>query len=84
VTHDPDDHHVHADRARSLLGMVEARTGVPLEVGEHAVGEQSRGDVDLDVELPELGLEVRVGDRFEHGGVGHRRLAGTVSHVRFA
>ena len=56
-------------RAGSLLGVVEARARVALQIGEHAAAEQPRGDVDLEVELPELGLEARVGDRLEHGGV---------------
>ena len=39
------------------------------------------GDVDLDVELPELGLEVRVGDRLQRLGVLQRRVAGLVDEV---
>ena len=31
---DPDDHHVRADRARALLGVVEARPRVALELRE--------------------------------------------------
>ena len=42
----------------------------------------SRGcEVDLDVELAELGLEVGVGDRLERRGVDHRRVAGLVGEV---
>ena len=67
-------------RAR-VLGVVEAGAGVALELGEHGALEQPRRDVDLDVELPELGLEARVGDRLERGRVDQRRIAGVVGQV---
>jgi hypothetical protein len=43
--------------------------------------ELPRRDVDLDVELPELGLEVRIGDRLEDRGVGQRGPAVVVGQV---
>ena len=43
--------------------------------------EQPRRDVDLDVELAELGHERVVGDPLEHLGVCHRRVAGLVGQV---
>ena len=79
---DPDHHHVRADRPRPLLGGVEARPRVALEIGEHVAVEQPRRDVDLHVELPEFGLERRVGDRLQRGGVDQRRLARVVGEVQ--
>ena len=78
---DPDDHHVRADRPRLALGVVEARPGVPLELRKHPALEQARRHVDLDVELAELGLERRVGDRLERGRVDQRGVAGVVGQV---
>src|SRR5439155_23968753 len=52
-----------------------------LEVAEDATAEQSRCNVDLDVELRELGLEVRVADRLEHARVDERRVARLVGEV---
>ena len=57
-----------------------ART-VGLELRRARGREQARRDVDLDVELAELGLEVRVGDRLEHLGVAHRGVARIVDQV---
>jgi hypothetical protein len=54
---------VRADRAGPLVGAVEAEPDRLLELGEDLALEDPRRDVDLDVELAELGLEVRVGDR---------------------
>ena len=78
---DPDEHHVGADRARVLLGAVEARPHLAFELGEHPILEQAGRDVDLDVELAQLGLEVGVGDRLEGLGVDHGRVAGVVGEV---
>ena len=78
---DPDDHHVRADRAGPLLRVVETGPRVALELGEHGALQQPRLDVDLDVELPELGLEAWVGDRLERGGVDQGRLARVVRQV---
>jgi hypothetical protein len=39
-------------------------------------------DVDLHVELPELGLEVGVRDRVQHLGVAQRRVAPLVDQVQ--
>ena len=79
---DPDQHHVRAHRARALLGAVEAAAHGLLELGGDAPLEQPRRDVDLDVELAELGLEVGVGDRLERAGVHHRRVALLVGEVQ--
>jgi hypothetical protein len=78
---DPDDHHVRPGGARAVLGVVEAPADRLLELGEHRRGELPRRDVDLDVELPELGLEVGVGDGLEHRGVGQRGAAVVVGQV---
>ena len=66
---------------RALLGVVEARPHRRLELAEHAVGEAARRDVDLDVELGQLGLPVRVGDHLQHVLVGQRRVAGLLGDV---
>ena len=65
--------------AGPLLGLV----GLPLsllELAEHASVQHPR-HVDLHVELAELGLEVRFGDRLERAGVDHRRVALLVGEV---
>ena len=64
-----------------VLGRVEARAHLLLELGEHRRREQPRRDVDLDVELRELGREVGVGDALEHVGVEQRRVARLVGQV---
>ena len=53
-----------------------------LELGEHPALEQPRRDVDLDVELPQLGLKRLVGDRLEGDGVDERRVAVVVGQVQ--
>ncbi len=67
--------------AGALLGVVEALADLPLELRQDAALEHARGDVDLDVELAELGHEVRVGDALEHPEVRERRVAGLVGEV---
>ena len=79
---DADDHHVRADRARLVLGLVQAAADPLLERREHLALEQPRRDVDLDVELPELGDEVVVGDLLQHLGVRHGGIAGLVGQVQ--
>ena len=69
------------DRARPLLGVVEAAPGVAFQVAEDAAAQQPRRDVDLDVELAKLGLEARVGDRLQRGGVDQRGIALVVGQV---
>ena len=70
------------DRARPLLGAVEAAADRLLELREDAIGERARRHVDLDVELADLGLEVRVRDRLERTRVDQRRIAGLVGQVQ--
>ena len=69
-----------AVRARSSAVLRLARTDV-LQLRHHLAAEQPRGEVDLDVELAELGLEVGVGDRLQRRRVDHRRVAGLVGQV---
>ena len=64
-----------------LLGVVEVAPDGLLELGEHRPLELARRDVDLDVELRELGLEVVVGDQLEHVRVRERRVAGLLGQV---
>ena len=78
---DPDDHHVRVGLRGLLLGVVEVAPDRLLELGEHRPLELARRDVDLDVELRELGLEVVVGDQLEHVRVGQRRVAGLLGQV---
>ena len=62
--------------ARLRLGVVEAaRAGSSSNVVSPPSRSLARRHVDLDVELAELGLEVRVGDRLERLGVLQRRVA---------
>jgi hypothetical protein len=79
---DPDDHHVRADGACTLLRVVEAGARLALELVEHVRPEKARMDVDLDVELSELGLEVGVCDRLQHGSVHHCRVGVLVGQVQ--
>ena len=78
---DAHQHHVRTDRVRLVLGGVEARADGRLELVEHLAVEQPRRQVDLHVELRELGLERVVGDPLQHLGVGEGRIAGLVGQV---
>jgi hypothetical protein len=78
---DPDHHQVRTDLARPGLGLIQAGTDAVLEVAEPTLLEPLRRHVDLEVELAELGLEVRVGDRLERLGVLQRRVAVLVDQV---
>jgi hypothetical protein len=77
----PDHHQVRADAARGLLGAVQHRPHLVFELGERGARQRARRHVDLDVELAELGLEVRVGDRGEYLLVAHHRVAVLVDEV---
>jgi hypothetical protein len=78
---DADHQDARADVVGLVLGRVEAGPHALLEVDQAAGAQLARRDVDLDVELAELGLEQRVGDRVQHLGVLHRRIAGVVDEV---
>jgi hypothetical protein len=78
---DADHHEVGADLRRLGLGVVEAVPDALLELGEPAVLELLGRDVDLEVELAELGLEVGVGDRLERLEVLQCRVARVVDEV---
>src|SRR5262249_8397113 len=78
---DPDHDGVRTDRAGVLLGRVEAGAYLLLEPAQAVVGQPARRHVDLDVELPELGLEVGVGDGPQRLLVAHGRLAMLVDQV---
>ena len=71
---DADHHQVAADVLGRLLGCVEAVAHALGERGDALLGEPLGRDVDLEVELPELGLEVRVAELLEDLHVEHRRL----------
>ena len=78
---DADHHHVRADLGGLGLGVVEAVAQGVLERGQPVLAELGRGDVDLDVELAELGLEVRARDRLERLGVLQGGVAALVDEV---
>ena len=78
---DPDDHHVRVGLLGLLLGLVEVPPHGLLELGEDRSLQLARRDVDLDVELRELGLEVVVGDQLEHVRVRERRVPGLLREV---
>ncbi len=65
----------------ALLGAVRGVANRGLQLAQHVTGQPPRCDVDLDVELRELRLEVRVGDPLERTGVDHRRDAVLVGEV---
>ena len=64
-----------------LLGVIEVAPDGLLELREHRALELARRDVDLDVELRQLGLEVVVGDQLQHVLVRQRRIAGLLGQV---
>ena len=78
---DADHHQVGSDLRRLGLGVVEAAAQVGLERRQPALAKLGRRHVDLDVELPQLGLERRVGDRGQRLGVLQRRVAELVDQV---
>ena len=78
---DADHHHVGADVGGLGLGLVEAVSQGLLEGGQPALAQPGGRHVDLDVELPELGLELRVRDRGQRLGVLQRRVAQLVDQV---
>jgi hypothetical protein len=78
---DAHDHHVRADLVRLVLRRVERAADPLLQRVEDVALQQLGRDVDLDVELAELGDERVVGDPLEHLGVRHRRVAGVVGEV---
>jgi hypothetical protein len=78
---DADQHEPDIRLGGPLLGAGEAVGQVPLVLVEPRARQQPGRDVDLQVELPEFGLEGRVGEVGEHLGVAHRRLAVLVDQV---
>jgi hypothetical protein len=78
---DPNHDHVRADSAGLGLGRVQTAAHLLLELLQPALEQAPRRDVDLDVELPELGDEVRVTDRLERRSVLERRLERFVDEV---
>src|SRR5262249_20283686 len=78
---DADHHHVRADAAGLLVGSVEAGPDLALEGGQAAASKLAGPDVDLDVELTQFSLEIRVGDRREDLRVAHCRLGIVVDEV---
>ena len=78
---DPDHQQPRVRPLSGLLGVVEVGPDGLLEAGEHAALERARRDVDLDVELGELGLPVLVGDHLQHVLVRHRRVARLLGDV---
>jgi hypothetical protein len=64
-----------------LLGVVEAVAQLLLEPADAGLAQPARGCVDLEVELPELGLEVGIRDLLEGLCVLQGRVAVVVDEV---
>jgi hypothetical protein len=64
-----------------LVRRVQRGAQGALELAEIVRVERPRGDVDLDVEPAELGLEGRVGDLLQHARVRHGRVLRAVDEV---
>ncbi len=78
---DPDHGDVRAGLPRLLLRVVKTRPQICLEVRLRVTGQPARLDVDLDVELTQLGLEILIRDRLQYVGVAHRRVMLLVDEV---
>src|SRR6185312_12045638 len=79
----PDHDDVRADRAGLLLGGVEACPQLGLELLSRPANKAARPDVDLDVELPELGLKGGICDSGKDLRVAHSRVLALVHQVEF-
>src|SRR6476620_9928235 len=79
----PDHDDVCADRAGLLLGGVEACPQLGLELLSRPANKAARPDVDLDVELPELGLKGGICDSGKDLRVAHSRVLALVHQVEF-
>ena len=78
---DADHRQLAADLRRALLRVVQGAAYRLLEGAQPVVRQRPRSDVDLDVELAQLGDELGVGDRLQHLGVAHGRLAVAVDQI---
>ncbi len=79
---DADHHQVGTGPGGPLLGGVQARADVGLELREAVLAELLGRDVDLDVEQPELGDELGIGDRLERLDVLQGGVAVVVDEVQ--
>ena len=64
------------------VGRVEIGANLLLQAIERVTAQLAGRHVDLDIELSELGSPGRIGDRVEHVGIAHRRLAALVDEVQ--
>ena len=78
---DADHHLMGTDFAGRCLRVVERAPQAVLEGGEPTRAQGRRGHVDLDVELAELGLEVRLRDPLQHLGVLERWVPAVVDEA---
>src|SRR4051794_7136086 len=78
---DADHHDVRADRLRPPVSLVQAVAQLSLQALGGVAGQRAGAHVDLDVELPELGLEHLAGDRVENLLVAHGRFLLRVDEV---
>ena len=78
---DPHHHQPAAGPPGAFVGPVEALPDLVLEMAERIAGQLPGRQVDLQVELAELGLPGRIGQCAEYLGVLHRRAAGLVHQV---
>ena len=67
--------------AALALARSSERAQLVLDLGEAVADELARGQRELEVELAQLGLEVRRGQRVEHLRVERHRTAGAVGEV---
>ena len=67
--------------AGAFVRCIQRSAQVGLQLGDRGTAQWPRVDVDLDVELAELGLIVGIGDGVEHRRVGHRRFHVVVDEI---
>src|SRR5450759_1765094 len=79
---DTDHDDVRTDLTGSPFGIVQAGANLFFELAKDGADELVRRDVDLDVELTELGLVVRRLDQLQHVVVEHQRAARGVGDVQ--
>ena len=77
----PDHRQPAPGAAGFAVRVVQRRAEFPFQRLDMRAAEGARRDVDLDVELPELGLERRIGDGLQRLFVRHRRIPGGIHEV---
>jgi hypothetical protein len=80
---DPDQDDLGVGLAGPLVRVLQRAADLRQVVTEAAASDQPRRHVQLEVELPQLGLESRIRDVREHLGVAHGRIAVRIYQVEF-